>query len=346
MIKKSNNKCLNCGGNLIFSPQFEALYCNNCKSITKIIANKNNKKYNYVNNEVSEENNKSTSTNCTNCGAFIQLDKREITKTCPYCDTNFVVDEKDIQGIKPTSVIPFSFDKEKAVEYYKNGIKKKHFLPNKFKASPSIDSIYGTYISCFSFDTDTFSKYSGKISYTTTYSKDGKTYSQTNSRLINGEKNMQFKDFLIESSELTNQDLFDEVKPYIIDNSTTYEYNPDFIRGYDVKTYDTSLSSCKVLSEEYIKEKIKSAILSGYSYDRVDYFNLNTNFTNYKFSYILLPLYFVDYEYKNKKYTTYINGQTGKIGNNLPKSKVKIFFSVFTVILIILLIIGLSLFLN
>jgi len=62
---------------------------------------------------------------------------------------------------------------------------------------------------------------------------------------------------------------------------------------------------------------------------------MHTEQRNVKFAHYLLPVYKCDYKYKNKNYTTLMNGQTGKVGGGYPKSGVKITFFVLMIIAII-----------
>ena len=346
-VKKTNIKCLGCGGELKFSPQNQALICANCGRIHKFETKHNVLKFDYNNENLKQSNQSKVakSTNCSNCGASLNVLEKEITKTCPYCSSNFVLDKSEIIGLKPNNIIPFTFSKEKAIEYYKKNVKHKWFLPNKFKKNPNVDNVTGTYISCFSFDSDTFSKYNGALSIDHTHYRDGKSYTTTETKYIKGTKSLNFEDFLVESSSLTNQGSFEEIKPYVVSSDTCFEYDENFLRGYSVESYDNDIENCKKISEELMKVQIKNNILSGYHYSRVQYFNLTTTFDNNKYSYILLPIYFINFNYKNKTYRTYLNGQTGKIGNDLPKSKVKIAFAVLLGILFVIGMILLAMFL-
>ncbi len=346
MAKKNNQKCLGCGGDLIFSPEKQALFCKNCKSLQNINAKNEFIKIDYNEENIEDVKPITKSCNCPNCGANIDTQNGEISKICPYCENSFVLSLNEINGLKPNGIIPFNFDKEKAKEYYKKGVKKKYFLPNAFKKSPNLDKITGTYVPCFSFDADTDSTYNGRLRIQETRTNNGQTQTYTRYKNIAGERSYNFENVIIESSKLTNQDSFDQIKPFLFDSTTIYEYSEDFLRGYVVESYDNNLKNCKILSENYINSQIRERILSAYHYSSVDYLDVRTKFSNYKYSYVLLPVYFIEFKYKNKDYKTYINGQTGKVGDDLPKSKVKIFFSVFAVILFIALVFGLFFFLK
>lgn len=334
-IKKTHAKCSGCGGMLEFDAKTQSLVCKNCKSLIEIEKVPSIDKNIYTENITSSKRENKTS-NCTNCGASLNIEEREITKTCPYCNSNFVLENEEINGLIPDLIIPFALSKESAIEKYKLNAKKKHFVPNKFKKSPNLDNIYGTYIPSFSFDATTDSIYNGKITQShTRRTPDGKTETYYTTKHISGSRHYDFTDVFIEASSLTVQKNFDEIKPFVVNESSTFKYSPDFLRGYNVESYNIDLHACKLISENVINEKIKRAILSSYSYSSVNYFNLDTTFSNYKYAYILVPVYFINFKYKNKIYNAYLNGQTGKLGGQFPKSGWKIAFAIIIPILII-----------
>lgn len=336
-IKKSHAKCSGCGGMLVFDPSSQSLVCKNCHTLTEIKRLQSSEKNAYCENIISNNKTKKNS-NCSNCGAKIEVKNLEITQKCPYCDSVFVLENEEINGLVPDLIIPFQFNKETAIQKYKDGVKKKHFLPNKFKKSPNLDNINAQFLPSFSFDTTTDSSYNGKITKSHTRRRsDGRTETYYTTHSISGTRHYDFTNVIVEASSQINQETLDSVKPFKIDETSTFKYNPDFLRGYTAESYDKDLHACKLLSEELIKEKIKRMILSSYSYSSVNYFNLTTTFADYKYAYILVPVYFINFNYKNKNYTACLNGQTGKLGGELPTSKLKI---TLTIIIPLLLIIG------
>ena len=121
--------------------------------------------------------------------------------------------------------------------------------------------------------------------------------------------------------------------PYI--SSDRFEFDNNFILGYSVEYYTDKLSDCKVRADSTIDGIIRNNILSSYHYDRVRYLNISTKRSDEKFAYGILPAYKFTYNYNKKNYVTFMNGQTGKVGSGLPKSKIKITLFVLMIILII-----------
>ena len=59
-------------------------------------------------------------------------------------------------------------------------------------------------------------------------------------------------------------------------------------------------------------------------------------YTNQKYSYVLLPLYFINFKYKDEEYLNLMNGQTGVTSGKVPRSAVKIlFFTLFIIAIVV-----------
>lgn len=332
-----NKKCSSCGGNLVFNPSQCVLVCEKCLGTHEINKTVNIEKHN-IDDELIRNNKKNEYTNCANCGASINLTGLEVSGTCPYCNSNLNIGFSH----NPDAILPFKIDKQKAIELYKKNVKKRLFLPNAFKKNPTFENLTGFYIPSFSFDCDTKSTYSGKLAKTERDS-DGETHTET--FYISGTKNINYRDTFIESSSKLNQTQLQEILPFNT-NDNLFNYNDEFIAGYTVENFDNSLENCKVIHENIIKSKIENAILSQYSYTRVISFHLSATFSNVTYSYVLLPVYSLKIKYKDKNYLTFLNGQNGNLGKNLPKSRVKITFFILSILLVVFGFIALFLFLE
>lgn len=338
VIESSIKKCKNCGGNLVFSPSLQALKCEKCGSKNEITKNSNIVKHDITEKNEKVKTNKNITVRCESCGANVIVTNNAHASNCSYCGSSVVLHTDDMLGLKPDGIIPFAFDKNRASVLFKQNIKHRWFLPNKFKKTPPIDSIKGVYIPSFGFDEITSSNYQGRLGTNhTRRGANGKTYTYTTYQNISGAIRLEHNNVFIESSSLVSQAQLEEIKPY--DTRQIYKYNADFIRGYSLEYYINTVEQCKLQADFIIDNSIRSSILSKYSYDTVSYLNINTDRLDEKFSYVILPTYQVSYNYKNKNYITLMNGQTGTVGKNLPKSGVKIGFFTAGIILFVLFII-------
>lgn len=347
--KKVLSKCPGCGGNLLFSPNSQDLVCEKCSSHVAIEKINEVPLHIYKKGVNSQDNNDWQATGrsyrCKSCGGQVSLAGLEITKVCPYCGSTYVSEVELLPGLKPDCVIPFAFDKAVALQKFKEKVKKKKFLPSAFKKFLPESKVYGLYIPCFSFDADAYAVYKGVLEedYTTT-DREGKTITETRSFHISGDVNLNLKNVVIEASQKMTQSELSSILPY--KHSESCKFDEGFLRGFYVEHYSDSLDESHDKARSVMDGEIRRNILSRYSYDRVRYLDVDSTYSNEHFVYKLLPVYKFEYTYKKKKYLTCMNGQTGELQNNMPKSGWKIFGLVMGILVPIILFILLFVLIN
>ena len=324
-------KCTSCGGSLIFNPSTGNLYCLNCGNQKEIKQNQNFLVHKFdMNVELDETDTvpKVLGSHCPSCGAVFEGNKYTISDICEYCGANLVADFSLTSKSSPDACIPFAFDKEIAKQKFKQGLKKKWFLPNKLKSGAFKNNIESVYVPAYLMNIQSENQYYGRL-YTKSRRSDGST--KTYYKNIAGVENIITRNITIECSSAINQLTFDNIKPF--DFSSLVKFNSDYLLGYSVEYFDKKIEDVKSLVKEIVASDVRKTILRGYVYDGIDYLHINTKYTNSEYSKIILPTYKVSYKYKNKQYVTYMNGQTGKVGGNLPRSALKIFMFVLGIVI-------------
>ena len=339
VLKASNEPCKGCGGNLRFDPKTQNLVCEKCGrretfAKTKIIAKRKISDIGKNQDKYKEWIAKNKLIECASCGARIILNNLEYSATCPYCGRSSVSLSSNLPGIDPDVVIPFAFDKEEAVKKFKEKVSKKFYVPRAFKKKNNSGNVAGIYIPSFIFEAKSYSSYEGLLLRQESYTSNGKTYTRTVVFPIAGTKNLHHDDIMIEASSKVDQKQLSEILPY--SNKECYDFKEDYIRGYVVEHYSTQPTECYHQAKDIMDKNIRRSILSDYSYSGVQTLNIRTTYRDEKFLYRVSPIYKFEYKYKNKAYQTIMNGQTGKLGGGLPKSKIKIAFTIIIPILIVL----------
>lgn len=336
-IKTTDSACPSCGATMKYAPHKQKLFCENCETCKDI---------NFVkltNKRPWEQRDKATKSTqdwakkakilkCSNCGANVELNKLEYTKKCPYCETSLVGEGEILDEIQPDGIIPFKFSKQQVSENFINGVKKKFFVPKAFKKAIPTENIDGVYVPSFTFDAKTFSVYKGVLEKEHTRKNSrGESETYTTTKHISGEHDANLQNIAVESSTVLNQAQFADILPF--DMVDLVEFKQGFIMGYTVEQYESTVDNCMVIAKRIMEEQIKRQILSKYSYDSVRSFDMTTTYSEQKYLYNLLPVYKCNFTYKNKNYTTFMNGQTGKVGGGFP-------ISVWKVLLVVLLVMG------
>lgn len=344
-VASSNVKCKNCGSNVVFDPKTQSLVCPNCDSHFPFDKKQEEIKHKIEESKEKDDTKKHDSwakemkvVKCDTCGAEIILSGLEISKTCPYCGSDYVTEQSVLPGLKPDVVIPFMFNESDAGDYFVKGIKKKFFAPRALKKKLPANKIHGIYVPTFTFDSDSVTKYQGVLLRVETHrDSKGRTTTVTKRIPISGIQECTHRDYVVETSTKINNKQMNGILPY--DFSKSYVYDNNFVRGYSIEHYEDRLSDCYDRAKEEMKQAIRNTILAKYSYNSVDYLNMDITYSNELYSYRMLPIYSFEFEWKNKKYMTLMNGQTGKVGGGYPKSPLKIALTVLAILIVIALII-------
>lgn len=335
-VETQTEKCPSCGGTLIFSPNHGKLKCEYCGSMVDF-----EKQAGIIENEIDalfDRSNEWTETEvyrCNNCGAKEIVSKTEISKLCAFCGTTNVIKTEELSGIKPHGVVPFRLTSEESAAVAKRWLSKRYFAPNAFKKSALPQNIHGVYNPVFTFDSNTFSTYNGRLGqyYYETRRVGDRTVTDRKTRYFNvsGQHQIKFDDLLVQGSEKITQQTLNVIEPFPTNQSQ--KYNSKFMTGFVANQYTKDGKVCYTQAKQLMDARIRHAILAKHRHDTVDYLRVNTAFSDVTFKYVLLPIYIGHTMFKNKLYNFYVNGHNGKITGKTP-------VSVWKVLMVVLLVLG------
>lgn len=319
------NSCSSCGGRIEYSPKHKALLCVNCGNVYNVEFKHECKKHPIGwTPDINKLNKWSTSNKsyeCKTCGAQITFNKFDIANNCQYCNTSSLMPLKDLPGLMPEIVIPFKIAKNNAKSEFYTRIKKRKFLPLAFKKNLPKTDIGATYISSFTFACDVTATYNGTRTVTKTVrGSDGKSRTVTEYESFSGKIEKYFDNIAVEASDKLSQDEITEIYPYNFAES--YDYDDDFVKGYNVGYYNQSVEDAEYTAKKEALEDIERSIRSKYS--SIVSLKINPTYSNVVYNYALLPVYFINFNYKNKQYTNVMNGQTGVLAGKVPRSALQI----------------------
>ena len=331
-------KCKNCGGETVYDAKQKKLRCLYCDSLFEIektaTAQEHDLQELLSNGQIWKD---ADVYQCQSCGAKEILQAGEISVVCPFCGTNSIVKTEEIPGLKPQGVSPFMFDKKQAATIAEKWARKKFYAPRKFKKSVKAEKLHGIYNPVFTFDAKTDSIYSGRLgkTYYITRYRNGRPYTVSRTRYFNikGSTRVDFDDMLVQASSSMPMSIIKSLEPF-----TTKEvpaFQEEYLRGYSASTYNKEGSQCWEECMQMMKEGIERKILSQYDYNVKVNLNVQTKFAGKQYKYILVPVYVGHYTYRKKLYNFYINGQTGRMAGKTPVSPVKVGFTIFVILAII-----------
>ena len=293
-------------------------------------------------NSIKAEEKKSTSMECEGCGAIVEVDSTSTATTCPYCGSNYVLAKKQMDALIPDGVVPFRIDKVKIGEIYHDWIKSRWLAPNTLKSLYQTDKIQGIYMPFWTFDADVDASYQamGGEDYEVTYEDDdGNTHTEIKTRWYptSGHVHNFFDDVLIRASDKLKSNLLNSM---VYNTQNISSFSPDYMSGYCSEVYTVDLEDAHREAINKMENEMRSLCESDVlrRYDRVRGLSMDSYYQNETYKHVLLPVYSTAYYYNGKEYHVLINGQSGVIVGEYPKSAFKIAAIVVAILVIIALI--------
>lgn len=345
-MKETDKKCPRCGGVMDFDPGSGHLRCPYCEYEEEIKVKKDApataEELDFNSAEFTANKDWGVATKailCKACGAESIYDTMQTSAVCPFCGSNQVMEANTEDTIAPGGVIPFQITDKKASELFHTWIGRKWFCPKLAKESAKPDRFTGIYLPYWTFDTQTFSTYTGQYGIDhTKKDKNGNTHTETEWHNTTGSYNEFIDDELVLASTKHDMSILRKIEPF--DTAKNKTYSPEYLAGFVAERYSTGLNDAWSLARKSIDEKLKrhvgDKIVSDNHADRSRNVVLNTRFNDITYKYLLLPIWISNFKYNDTVYQFMVNGQTGKISGKTPISAPKVVLTVIGVIILVI----------
>ena len=271
---------------------------------------------------------------CNTCGGEIIGDETLGATECPFCGNPVVMTGQFAGALKPDLVIPFKLDKKAAIEALKKHYSGKKLLPKVFRDENRIKEVKGLYVPFWLFDADaeTFAQY--KATKTRFWSDSRYNYTETSFFRVVRAGTLGFEDVPVDGSTKMDDALMESIEPF--DLSEAVDFQTAYLAGYLADKYDVDADTGITRANERIRRTTEDAFRDTvHGYTTVTPVNTNINLQNGKAKYALCPVWVLNSQWKGKKYTFAMNGQTGKMVGDLPMDKGlfwKWFFGLFGIV--------------
>ena len=312
---EQTKKCPSCGGTMFFKPGSQSLLCQSCghkETIPELVSKIAVDEMDFLaakNTASHDWGMEAKLVTCKQCGAETIQNKLQLSGMCPFCGSTTVEaadPEQDVMA--PNGIIPFKITEDRALYIFKEWIKDRFLAPELLAQDAQLNKFYGIYVPLFTFDVLTVNRFTGH-------------YTENNRTLFKcGKFQHQVDDFPVVASKQLCSDklLLNVMKDYRTREAKPY--TPDALAGFPCEHYSIGLNeawnSVGKDMEIYLKNQAnkhdETKFLMGIEM-ATDYFNL-------KYKYLIVPVWINSFYYDNKLYMIAINGQTGKIDGQWPKS--------------------------
>ena len=324
--KTYSQKCVTCGGDIVFNPKKQILQCVQCGNEVPIKTTMTTEKsFETLLKNAPQWQNDTVVYHCEHCGAKAVINKSDLAKRCDYCGATNIIRVEDLPGIRPDTIALFKITKDEAVVKARGWLAKRFFAPRWYKKTARANNMHGIYYPAFTFDAQTFSRYRGLRveTHTRTDYVDGKpvTRTYTTTHPVAGQFTKVFDDVLIPASNAINADALAKLQPFQTNEASTYQ--KELLAGYTASHYTQDALQCWDTAKRQMDDQIKAEIVGQHGGEVVD-LSIDTSISNITYKYVLLPLYVGHSEYDGQQYELYVNGQTGKTYGKTPVSPWKV----------------------
>jgi hypothetical protein len=105
-------------------------------------------------------------------------------------------------------------------------------------------------------------------------------------------------------------------------------FTQEVLAGYFARTYDVDLDHGFVIGKQRIDEALDQDVRSRIGGDTQRVHSIDTRYDGLTYKHVLLPLWLMAYQYKDRPYQVFINAGTGMVQGERPYSWVKITLAV------------------
>ncbi len=301
--------CSNFAGRLIFDPATQKLECATCGSSfrTEDIEDKNAELHSkYYDTRVYV---------CSHCGAEVITSDSESSTFCVYCGNPAIVFDRISKEYKPDGLVPFKITKEAAIANIKKKFANNPIVPKELIKKCVPENLRGIYVPYWIINADyTEADYlSGEV-------KRGKR-SETKYYTRAGE--VELTNVPIDGSKILSDDVSRKLEPFYLEDSKTFD--EDYLNGFysntsDMNYYDLRKSAALRCHELFAEDVVKTVPAKNVKIrDSIYWVDIHDEPI-----YMMMPVWFFTFKFRNKPYTILVNGQTGKVVGTMPWQKKRI----------------------
>lgn len=346
------DSCPACGAQAVWTPSKQALVCSYCGTEAPMELDSRTGEIREIDlvatlREMPEElrgwQTEKKSVKCRNCHAVSVFDADKVAKNCDFCGSPSLVDYQEIQSpIRPQSVLPFKIDEVRVRELIRKWYASKWLAPGRLKSKALVDTVHGVYLPYWTFDAQVSADWradSGTYYYTTQTYRDSK--GQTRTRQVRhvrwtpaaGHVDHFFDDEPIPGAKGVRQDLLRAVEPF--PTSDLVPYDTAYLSGFVVEHYQVVLIDAARRGREQMDAKLRQICAGQVPGDTHRNLQVSAQYGGETFKHILVPVWLLVYDYGPKSFQVVVNGYTGRMAGEYPKSWWKIFFLVMLAIVAI-----------
>ena len=268
---------------------------------------------------------------CQSCRAISILDPKRQAQNCEFCGSAQLVpyEEKEA-AFRPESVLPFRIAATEARDRIRRWYGKRWLAPSSLKKKALTDTVHGVYLPYWTFDANVRAQWNaeaGHYYYTTeTYQQNGqlRTRQVRHVRWVPaaGELAHGFDDDLVCASVGIHPLLLRGIEPFPMQDLKPYDAG--YVAGWVVERYQVDLPAAAEAARAQMNAKLLALCAAQVPGDTYRNLNVRAQWTGQTFKHVLAPVWLLSYDYGRRSFQCVMNGVTGALEGEYPKSPWKV----------------------
>jgi hypothetical protein len=280
---------------------------------------------------------------CQSCQAISVLDPQRQAQRCEFCGSaQLVAYEQTKDAFRPESVLPFKVSEDRARDGIRAWYSRLWLAPNALKRRALTDTVRGIYLPYWTFDAHVDAAWTaeaGHYYYTTETYTDGS--GRTQARQVqhvrwepaSGQVQHFFDDDLVCASVGVHGGLLRGIEPF--PTKELVPYDAGYVAGWVVERYQIDLISAAKASREAMEAQLRQMCAAQIPGDTYRNLEVRTSYSGQTFKHILAPVWLLSYNFGAKSFQAVMNGVTGAIRGEYPKSWIKVTLLVIGIVIVL-----------
>ena len=279
---------------------------------------------------------------CRSCNAISVLDASRQAQNCPFCGSAQLVPYTETKpAFRPESVLPFRIAETAARDGIRRWYGRLWFAPSALKKRALTDTARGVYLPYWTFDAHVEADWTAEA---------GHYYYESETVFVNGQPRVRqvrkvrwepaaghvshfFDDDLVCASVGVQPGLIRAIEPFPTQDLKPYD--AAYVAGWVVERYQIDLVGGAQRARDDMNAKLQMMCASQVPGDTYRNLVVRPDYSQQTFKHILAPVWLLQYTYGARRFQCVMNGVTGAMSGQYPKSPWKIALLVLAVIVVI-----------
>ena len=287
---------------------------------------------------------------CQSCRAVMVFEPERVGQNCEFCGSPALVDYTEIKApIRPHGVLPFRIDAARVRDDIRGWWKGRWFAPGRLARTALVDTVHSIYIPYWTFDAQVRCPWTADAGYHYYVNVAGRD--AQGRRVVRRERRTRwepaagtidhaFDDEAVPGTQGLPLDLLRRIEPF--PTKEVVSYDTAFLSGHVVEHYRVVLVDAANRARKQMHATLEQLCASAVPGDTYRNLQIHPEYSGQTFKHVLVPVWLLSYDYGARSFQVLVNGYTGALAGEYPKSVWKIALLVLLAIVVALVIVWMN----